>query len=133
MNTLREASCSCGQLVATFAGEPARVSACHCLHCKRRTGSAFSWTATYAESALVSTHGDYHVHTRINEEGHRGLHHFCPSCGNTVTYTLEVRPGMISVPAGAFADTDFPPPTVEVYGERRNSWCEFALQGLRQE
>ena len=40
--TTRRAQCSCGQLAAICAGEPVRVSVCHCLECKRRSGSAFS-------------------------------------------------------------------------------------------
>ena len=39
---IRRAECCCGQLFALCAGEPIRVSVCHCLACKRRTGSAFS-------------------------------------------------------------------------------------------
>ena len=45
----RRAECSCGQLSATCSGEPVRVSVCHCLSCKRRTGSAFSFNARFAE------------------------------------------------------------------------------------
>jgi hypothetical protein len=37
----RLASCSCGQLTAQVAGEPVRISICHCLACQRRTGSVF--------------------------------------------------------------------------------------------
>jgi len=29
---------------------------------------------------------------------------------------------MISIPAGAFADPDFPPPAIEIYEERACSW-----------
>ena len=40
--TTHTASCRCGQLRATATGEPVRVSVCHCLNCKRRSGSAFA-------------------------------------------------------------------------------------------
>jgi hypothetical protein len=36
----RRAECCCGQLAAVCEGEPIRVTVCHCLNCKRRTGSA---------------------------------------------------------------------------------------------
>ena len=39
-----------------------------------------------------------------------------------LAYEIERRPGMIPVPAGAFADPTFPPPTIEVYEERRCPW-----------
>ena len=41
---VREARCARG---ARAGGDPVRLSICHCLDCKRRTGGAFSWNATY--------------------------------------------------------------------------------------
>ena len=120
----RTAACPCGALTATCRGEPARISVCHCLECKRRTGSAFSYNATYPEDQ-VTTQGEYRSFRRGSDDGFWGEHHFCPSCGGSVFYRIERRPGMISVPVGTFADPDFPEPTVEVYGERRHAWCEF--------
>jgi hypothetical protein len=32
---------------------------------------------------------------------------------------------MITIPAGGFADPDFPEPTVSVYDERRHGWIEL--------
>jgi hypothetical protein len=43
----RFASCSCGQLTAQVAGEPVRVSICHCLASQRRTGSTFGQRAKF--------------------------------------------------------------------------------------
>ena len=117
----REARCSCGALGATAHGEPVRISVCHCGQCKRRSGSAFALTATYP-SDQVETRGEFAIFTRTSEEGYWGRFHFCPACGVTVFYEIERRPGMVSIPAGAFADPDFPAPTVEVFGELRCPW-----------
>lgn len=119
--TARQATCSCGRLAAAVTGEPVRNSVCDCLNCKRLTGSAFSWNATYDESQVQVT-GEHSSFTVLSEEGFRGRHHFCPHCGVRVFYAIERRQGMITIPVGAFADPDFPPPTVEVYGERRCPW-----------
>ncbi len=56
MNT-RIATCSCGRLTATEAGEPARVSVCHCLACQRRTGSVFGAQVRFA-GRQVSINGE---------------------------------------------------------------------------
>ncbi|TIT30564.1 MAG: aldehyde-activating protein, partial [Mesorhizobium sp.] len=45
----RRAECSCGQLSAVCSGEIVRISVCHCLDCKRRTGSAFSCNVRFKE------------------------------------------------------------------------------------
>ncbi|HWT13800.1 MAG TPA: GFA family protein [Allosphingosinicella sp.] len=119
--TTRTARCSCGGLAVAAAGEPARNSVCHCLKCKRRTGSAFSWNATYAE-AQVEISGEHSAYTRISDRGSWVRHHYCPECGTRMFYEIELRPGMVSIPVGAFADPGFPAPAVEVFGERRCAW-----------
>jgi hypothetical protein len=117
----RTIECSCGGLTASVSGDPARVSVCSCLNCKRRSGSAFSWNATFAE-AQVTVAGEHAHHSRTSEDGFWVRHHFCPTCGTRVFYMIEQRPGMVSIPAGLFGEADFAPPTVEVFGERRCPW-----------
>jgi hypothetical protein len=110
----RIASCSCGGLTAVATGEPVRISLCHCLNCKRRTGSAFAMQATWPEDR-VAIQGEARQYERFGEEsGNWARHSFCPNCGVQVFYRIELRPGMVSIPVGAFADPDFPPPTAEV-------------------
>jgi hypothetical protein len=118
----RRASCPCGSLTVVARGEPARVSVCHCGACKRRTGSVFSYNATYAEDQVQAS-GPSKSFRRIGEEGFWGEFQFCPECGSTVLYRIERRPGMVTIPAGAFADPDFPEPLFSVYGELRHKWC----------
>jgi hypothetical protein len=117
----RTAKCRCGRLKAHCRGEPARLSLCHCLACKARTGSAFAYNATFPADA-VTTEGEPSVWERASEEGYWVRYSFCPVCGTTAWYEIERRPGMISVPVGGFADPEFPAPRVEVYGERRQAW-----------
>lgn len=105
----------------SLPGEPVRVSLWHCLPCKVRSGSAFSYTATFAGDA-VTTEGEPAAWERVSEEGHRSRRFFRSRCGRTVWYEIDRRPGMISLPAGAFADPRFPTPEVEVFGERRQAW-----------
>ena len=117
----REAKCACGALTAVTNGDPVRNSVCHCLECKRRTGSAFAWNAHWP-AEQVETRGQPTTAPRSSDDGYWVRHHFCPACGVTVWYEIERRPGFISIPVGAFADSDFPAPSVEVYDERRCAW-----------
>ncbi|HEY0148421.1 MAG TPA: GFA family protein [Allosphingosinicella sp.] len=129
MNT-RKIQCHCGGLWAECRGEPVRISVCHCLACKARTGAAFAYTATFMADA-VTTDGAPSVYERRSDEGFWAREYFCPHCGTKLWYEIERRPGMISIPAGAFADPKFPPPTVEVYTNRRQIWLA-ALPGVEQ-
>jgi len=126
----RRAECSCGQLSATCSGEPIRLSVCHCLACKRRTGSAFSFNARFAEDH-VSIQGRAAEFTRIGDEGGRVIYSFCPECGTTVHYRIDGQPGLVAIPAGAFADLSLPPPDRSVYHEsRRYRWVEIRAKPL---
>jgi hypothetical protein len=129
---MRRAACACGQLTATCAGEPIRVSVCHCLDCKRRTGSAFSWTSRWARADVV-LEGRTAEFARTGDEGGRSTFSFCPDCGVAVHFQADAQPEVIAIPAGAFADPAFPPPQVSVYDPvRRCAWAEINADGLER-
>ena len=121
MMTLRQAQCSCGQLTVTTQGDPIRVSVCHCYACQRRSGSVFGVQARFHESDTGIT-GCHKRYTRTSDDGNRVDSFFCPECGSTMFLRLEHAPDTIVVPVGAFADSDFPEPSVSIYEEQQHSW-----------
>lgn len=46
-------------------------------------------------------------------------------CGSTVYYTSDAMEGYVAIPVGAFADPQFPGPTLSVYEERMHSWVSM--------
>jgi len=118
---VRSASCSCGQLTVTTSGEPVRISVCHCLACQRRTGSAFGVQARFPRDAVTVT-GRGTRYVRTADSGKTVTSTFCPDCGATVYYELELVPGFIGIPVGGFADPGFTPPQVSIYEEHRHPW-----------
>jgi len=118
---MRTASCSCGQLTATVAGEPVRVAVCHCLACQQRTGSVFGTQARFPSTA-VTVNGESREYVRTGDSGGRAHFHFCPVCGSTVFYLIAGMPEHTAIPVGAFADPKFPAPVLSVYEERMHSW-----------
>jgi hypothetical protein len=46
-------------------------------------------------------------------------------CGVTVYFRAEAAPGMVGIPAGCFADPDFPKPKLLVWASRRHHWLEL--------
>lgn len=49
----------------------------------------------------------------------------CATCGATVVYAVDGIPEARIIPVGAFADPEFPAPTVDVYTARRHPWVEL--------
>ena len=121
--TTRQASCSCGQLRLTTAGEPVRISICHCLDCQRRTGSVFGTQARFRREQVTAIEGRATPFVRLGDSGNPITFHFCPLCGSTVYWELSGAPELIAVAVGAFADPGFPAPRHSVYEARRHPWA----------
>ena len=120
--TVREAACSCGQLHVACEGEPVRISMCHCLACQKRTGSAFGVQARWPRERVTFS-GSSSAWVRTADSGNALTFHFCPTCGSTVYYVLNVAPDIIAVAVGAFGDPNFPSPKFSVYETRKHAWA----------
>ena len=119
----RTASCCCGQLRIEVQGEPRGVGVCHCLACQQRTGSVFAALASFAAPYKVI--GKATEYVRTGDQGARFRFRFCPVCGTSLFHTEEGYDGSVSVAVGAFADPEFPAPTVSVYDCRRHPWVSL--------
>jgi hypothetical protein len=129
---IRRAQCSCGQLSAGCSGEPARIAVCHCLVCKRKTGSAFGFGAWFREGE-VKLEGEATEFVRVGDAGSQITNYFCPRCGCTLLWRIDAIAGAVAVSAGCFADLNFPAPTVSVYHEsRRFAWVEIHATPLEK-
>jgi hypothetical protein len=122
--TARTASCRCGQLKATATGDPVRVSACHCLACQKRTGSAFSAQARWPADR-VEIEGTSKQWTRTADSGETTTYSFCPDCGSTVHYSGGNFRDVIAIPLGAFDDPYFAAPAFSVWEKRKHDWVEI--------
>lgn len=123
--TLREASCSCGAVRLRCAGEPLRISVCHCLECQKRTGSAFGAQARFARDKVEFLSGEPRLYRRTGDDGGVVTQRFCGACGSTVWYAIDNDPDLIAVTLGSFADPRFPQPRFSVYEERKHDWVAF--------
>ena len=127
--TERSASCRCGQLSATVTGEPVRVSVCHCLNCKKRSGSAFAVQARWPRDN-VRIEGESKTFVKVADSGNRATFHFCPECGSDVFYEIEGKyddkfNDLIAIPLGAFDDPYFGQPAYSVWESRKHEWVEI--------
>jgi hypothetical protein len=98
-----------------------RNSLCYCRACQRRTGSAFGLAAYFAEDQ-VTVSGQSTVYERRSDAGRWARTQFCPTCGTSLLWRLEFRPGQIGIAAGAFEELDFPAPKVSVWTRFRRHW-----------
>jgi hypothetical protein len=102
-------SCLCGDVRIAAAGRPRRVGLCHCLDCRKFSGSLFFAGAIFAADA-VSVEGE----TREFKG-----RYFCPRCGSSLfgRYGDEIE-----VHIGSLDATDQFKPTYELWTIRREAW-----------
>jgi hypothetical protein len=121
--TIQEAACACGQLRMRVRGGPEYVSSCGCQACQRRTGAPFGVTAFYLDEQIVEQAGEARTWRRIAESGNWLDYSFCPTCGSTVSWRAQARPGKVMLAAGAFADPAYPPPQRLIWAEHCADWA----------
>ena len=129
MTSAHTARCRCGQLSATATGEPVRISVCHCLACKARSGSAFAVQVRFPVDQ-VTTSGNPNEYVHIADSGNAASFHFCPNCGATLWYRSGPMPQAIAIPLGNFEDPRAFVPTVSVWEERKLDWVDIQGAGV---
>lgn len=128
----RKASCRCGQLTVECTGEPVRVSACHCLDCKKRSGSAFASQVRFpADQVTISGQSSDYVH--VGDSGNAATFHFCPTCGGALFYRNASIPDTIAVALGNFEDPWFASPSFSVFENRKMDWVQIVGDGIEHD
>ena len=117
----RPARCHCGKLEVTCTGEPNVIVMCHCEDCQRRTSSAFNLGAWF-DKDKVKICGTTKAYTRVEHDGIDTTYHFCPDCGTSMYWDMPLNKEIMAVAVGAFADPQFPHPTVSFYENQRHTW-----------
>ena len=106
-----------------LTGEPIATAVCHCDHCQRQGGGAFSVNLVAHESQLTVSG----VLQTYEETGDRGddvyvRRRFCGSCGSPIVSELVHSAGIVAVKAGTLDDKSTVQPTVEVWCVDRQPW-----------
>jgi hypothetical protein len=101
--------CLCGNVRLVATGRPYRVGICHCLDCRKHSGSLFHAFAIFPDDAVT-------VEGETSEVKGR---HFCRRCGSSVFGRsgdeVEVSLGSLDAPNQLT-------PTYELWTVRRESW-----------
>ncbi|MDA8012284.1 MAG: GFA family protein [Gammaproteobacteria bacterium] len=114
-------SCRCGAVTVTVRDKPKRMVQCHCTDCQKVTGTGHAANAFFAESA-VEISGETASYSVTADSGNTVTRHFCPTCGNRMFHHNTGRPGIVTLPAGCFENSDWFAPQIVVYTRNRPAW-----------
>jgi hypothetical protein len=122
----RSGRCLCGQVTFELAGDLMATAVCHCSHCQRQSGGAFSVNLVAHESQLTVS-GTLQTYEETGEAGDDVYvrRRFCGSCGSPIVSELAKSPGIVAVKAGALDDRSDVRPTMEVWCVDRQPWVEL--------
>ncbi len=118
-----KASCQCGSLTVESDAEPGFVVVCNCKACQLRTGAPYG-TGAYFPKTVLTIAGDSRTFERKADSGRSLTNHFCPSCGTTVYWSLELRPDHMGVAYGCFS-TPLPDPVRAIWTSQKHRWVTF--------
>lgn len=113
--------CLCGSVIYEISADPVLTANCHCTHCQKATGTAFSSNVVIPEDSFQIS-GD--TLTDYVDRGDSGLElhrYFCNQCGSPLYTRADAMPGVSIVKAGTLNDTSSYTPAI-------NIWCESKMQ-----
>ena len=122
MTPTRKASCCCGACSITVEGEPILNGICHCDNCRRRTGSAFGWSAYFPDDRIVGREGELSVYVLDPINPQRQQRFFCPTCGATLYWKSGAFPDNTGVAAGCFPGDSLAEPGLSATDDKRLAW-----------
>ena len=126
--------CLCGKITYTLEGDPIATAVCHCSHCQRQGGSAFS-VNLIAMSSQLTLMGELSTYNEMGENGDQIYVRrcFCSSCGSPIVSELALTEGVIALKAGTLDDTSDVKPAVEVWCVDRQPWVSLPGMAVSME
>ena len=118
--------CLCGKISYELSGDVIATAVCHCDHCQRQSGGAFSVNLIAMESQLaVSGELTTFEDRGENDDAVYVYRRFCGSCGSPI-YSAMIEPaGLIAVKAGTLDEKSAVAPNVEAWCEQKQPWVDL--------
>lgn len=115
--------CLCGAISYSCDADPVFTAVCHCRHCQRQTGSAFSVVVGVPAEAFALEGDTVGEFVTVGEDhGEDSLRRFCTACGSPLTTTSDRTPGVVIIKAGTLDDPSWLDPQIEVWGRSAQPW-----------
>ncbi len=120
--------CSCGSVRFELDDRPLWVLACHCDACKKRTGSAYGVAVMVDNKGVKEFAGETRTYMRVGDSGNKVRYEFCPKCGTTLRWHVDIVPQRQAFAGGAFDDMKALKVIAEMYTDEAMPWARIGCE-----
>ncbi|TNE37132.1 MAG: GFA family protein [Alphaproteobacteria bacterium] len=131
--------CACGAIEFECHADPVFFFLCHCVDCRKATGSVYApnvWF--YNEAVKITKEPAAHLEKSIAGDDVR--HEFCPDCGTPIGMSTAANPKMRGFRASCFEDLQGLEPIASIWISTKLPWekldpslPQFETQPTREE
>ena len=115
-----QGSCLCGQVRYEVRGRPLLMYYCHCIMCRKATGTSFATNMQVREENFTMLAGREIL--KAYRSSPDELRHFCSQCGSPVFSEAEHRRGILSVRCGLLDGDPGIRPAHHLYVDFKAPW-----------
>lgn len=114
--------CLCGAVKYSADAEPVMVAICHCTHCQKQSGSAFSVNIGVPKGALQFSAGRPATYNDLGSSGQPVYRHFCAACGSPIYSDVQSTAGLDWLKAGTLDDSSWVKPAASIWCDSAQPW-----------
>jgi hypothetical protein len=99
---------------------------CHCKHCQRQTGTAFSILVAVPKGSLIMEGEQPATYEDIGDSGLPVRRKFCQKCGSPIFSEVAATPNMDWLKAGTLDDPSWLQPQVNIWCDSAQPWVPMS-------
>ena len=117
--------CLCGAIRYSISQPVEIVSACHCTHCQKASGTGASHNALVPASAVTFTAGKPKAYKDTAESGNTLFRYFCGDCGSPIYSQRERMPEVMVLKVGTLDDSSGLKLTTNIWTRSARPWMHI--------
>jgi hypothetical protein len=125
--------CLCGAVRYAYNARPMGLNACHCMHCKKLSGSDYIKMLLGERTHFVKEQGETAIYRKTAESGREIDIHRCAQCGTRLWHEPLAAPQFVFICAGTLDDVSWTTPTSHIWVELADAAVGFADDAVRLE
>lgn len=114
--------CLCGNVQYESSAGPLMIAVCHCTHCRKQSGSAFSVNIGVPLDSVTITGSSLKIYTDLGTSDKSVLRNFCGNCGSPILSDVKASDGLCFIKVGTLDDSSWVVPGAEIWCDSKVSW-----------